>query len=763
MIFLIANVVVCSAQITGRVVDEENLPIEFVNVVLLTRSDSSFVEGTITMEDGSFRLENSNKTSGILSISHVGYTTFTKNVPPFCDMGTIEMNSISFALDELEVKTTLPTTVIKNNAFVTNVENSILSFAGTANDVLMQVPMVMGQDGEFRIFGKGAPVIYVNNRKVINKDELSQINSADIKTVELITNPGAKYDASVNSIIRILTKRPQGEGWSGTLRSQNGYNPYFNSYENINLKYRTKGLEVFGNFNYNFNKNGEKKTIETHTSATKLVDQYMVMDNRFHRLSVSGKIGLSYLFNENHSIGAYYNNALSHRDYRGSFESKVLIDDLLTDELSSLDRDRDKYYPQHTANIYYNGKLKDLGIDFNADYLWTKDRITMVNDEDGTSSGKGITTSNSKNKNRLFAEKLVFSYPVYKGEIALGEEFTSTRFNNLYLTNAEEVSSTNTRVDENNMAGFVEIKQQFGIFNIMAGVRYEHVEFEYHEGEQLLTSQSKKYDNVFPTFSISATLESLQLLLSYTNKTKRPYYYQLKGDIDYINHYTLDGGNPYLKPQNLHTIDLTGTWGPLFAQISYSYVKNPIMNTTLPYDEDGVVTLNTYRNFSHINTLAAFIGGQFKLGIWQPKVNVGIQKQWLTIDYHNERKHLNSPIVLVQWQNAIHLPADIWLNIDMQWRSEGYEKNGHIDNSTSYLNAKLYKAFCHKRLGLTLEARDIFNKNIPNSTNYSNYVTIAQESMRNNRSVMLTIQYRFNTSRDRYKGTGAGMAEKNRL
>ena len=77
-----------------------------------------------------------------------------------------------------------------------------------------------------------------------------QLNSQDIKIVEVITNPGAKYDASVKSVIRIRTKPSQGEGFGGTLRAQNGFRHYFSSMEQANLKYRKGGLEVFTNLNY---------------------------------------------------------------------------------------------------------------------------------------------------------------------------------------------------------------------------------------------------------------------------------------------------------------------------------------------------------------------------------------------------------------------------------------------------------------------------------------------------------------------------------
>lgn len=159
----------------------------------------------------------------MVKLTSVGYAPQLFDAAAVHPQDTIAMTPMSFALGEIVVRSNLPTTAIKGDALVTNVENSILSQAGTANDVLTQVPMVLGRDGNYEVFGKGVPVIYINGRMVHDTNELSQLNSADIRSVEVITNPGAKYDASVTSVIRIRTKRPQGDGFSGTLRTQMGF------------------------------------------------------------------------------------------------------------------------------------------------------------------------------------------------------------------------------------------------------------------------------------------------------------------------------------------------------------------------------------------------------------------------------------------------------------------------------------------------------------------------------------------------------------
>ena len=206
ILFLIALLAVLTAEsrdIKGRILDENNAPLGFVNVVLINKNDSTFISGTITKEDGSFLFEEAVNVPAILKFSSIGYATLSKDIPPTGNLGTVTLTPESVMLGEVVVKSNRPVTAIKGDALVTNVAGSQLEHAGTANDVLMQVPMVLGRDGSFEVFGKGSPAIYINGREVQDLTQLSQLNSADIQNVEVITNPGSKYDASVKSVIRI--------------------------------------------------------------------------------------------------------------------------------------------------------------------------------------------------------------------------------------------------------------------------------------------------------------------------------------------------------------------------------------------------------------------------------------------------------------------------------------------------------------------------------------------------------------------------------
>lgn len=673
-----------------------------------------------------------------------------------------EGDSITYMLDEVVVTVDRRQTELKGNALVTRVGGTQLEHAGTANDVLRQVPMVLGSEGSFEVFGKGTPAIYVNGRLVQDASELARISSGNIRNVEVITNPGAKYDASVKSVINIRTKAPLGDGFSGVIRAQGAVQKFARTYDQANLKYRTGGLEIFANLGYIYGKMEDRSTFCYITRTTRTWRQDLALDGVGHATDLYGKLGFSYMFNRNHSLGAYYSNGLSrsHTDFTGS--SAVLADGAPYDILSMSGRQQTGSVPKHYANLYYNGLAGNWSLDFNMDYMWRRGTDRQTNDEQSANFEDELVTSRSLTHSRLFAEKFIVGHPLWKGGIEFGEEFTSSRFASDYSTDAEIVSGADSKVTENNIAGFVELGQQFGRWQVSAGLRYEHVSFDYLENGQKRDDMSRSYNNLFPSLSVATMFGSVRLGLTYTHKTQRPSYGDLDGTVSYINRFTLEGGNPYLKPVKIHNVQLQGTWKRFFGQISYSYLKDPIFHSSVPYADDGKIKLIIMENFPKIQKLEAFIGSQFRVGIWEPKVNLGITKQWLTVGYTDGRKSLGNPVGLIQWQNAIHLPADIWLNVDMQWMSAGNNDNTRV-TSMSYLNAKLYKAFFHNSFSISVEANDIFDKGRRDVTMISRDVTLSKSSLNTSRSFILTLQYTFNTTRDRYKGQGAGHNELNRF
>ncbi len=653
---------------------------------------------------------------------------------------------------------------MKGNALVTEIEGSSLAIAGTASDVLARVPMVVDNGGTLEVFGKGSPEIYINGRKVNDIQELAQLNSQDMKNVSVITNPGAAYAANVKSVILIRTKPPKGDGFSGTFRSDNGFQHYFRTGNTIDFKYRTSGLELFANYGWWYGYNREDRSNEMTTTTTKgTYNQTLCTIGKQSYNDMTGKIGFSYIFNDKHSIGAYYQNSWNRHHLSGAIPSEVWQNGNLQDRYNSDVNNKSTALPRHYANLYYSGLLGEFSIDFNADYLWYKSKEFSFSDECSEMGEDRVVSTVSTNHNRMFAEKLVVSHPIWRGKIQVGEEYTNTHTTNLFSANIPEVPASDNRVDESNIAAFVQMAQQFGRFNIGVGLRYEHVKFGYYDMGQLRDGQSKTYDNLFPSLNVATQIGRVRMGLNYSGKTVRPSYGQLDGAVSYINRLTFETGNPYLKPTKMQTVEYMAQWRQFFAQLSYTYFKDGVYHITEPYGSDGEATIIRTANLDHRHYFQAFVGGQFKVGVWQPRVNVGMMKQWLTLPVNGNFMKMNTPGYLVQWQNAVHLPFDIWLNVDAQLMTPAWDNNMKLSNTPWYVNAKIYKGFFNNALSVTLEAKDLFNTSQKDAMMYNDAVQIVQKNYSPGRSAMLTLQYRFNTTRDRYRGTGAGNSEKSRF
>ena len=757
-----AVVTVYSREITGKIVGENDAPLDYVNVVLYR--DSTYVTGTVTDSAGIFAVNTEANGNLTARISFVAYETISMPVPSTGNLGVIRLAPSVKELGEVVVKATHPSTTMKGNALITNIEGSSLAIAGTANDVLARVPMVVDNGGTLEVFGKGTPEIYINGRKVNDRQELSQLNSQDMKNVSVITNPGAAYAANVKSVILIRTKPPKGDGFSGTIRTDNVFQLYFRTGNSIDLKYRTRGLEIFANYGWWYGHNRDDRSNEmTTTTAKGTYNQSFRTIGKQSYNDMTGKIGFSYMFNDRHSIGAYYQNSWNHHHIIGAIPSEIWQDGTLIERYNSDVDNKSTALPRHYANLYYNGRIGRFSVDFNADYLWYKNREISLSDELSETGDDRNVSTESTDHNRMFAEKLVVSHPLWKGQIQVGEEYTNTRTANLFSANIPEVPDADNRVDESNIAAFVQIAQQFGCFNVGVGLRYEHVKFDYYEMGQLRDGQSKTYNNLFPSLNVATQIGKVRMGLNYSGKTVRPGYGQLDGAVSYINRLTFETGNPYLKPTKMQTVEYMAQWRQFFAQVSYTYFKDGVYHITEPYGTEGEATIIRMANLDHRHYFQVFVGGQFKVGVWQPRVNAGVMKQWLTLPVDGKPMKMNTPGFMFQWQNAVHLPFDIWLNVDAQLMTRSWDNNMKLFNTPWYVNAKIYKGFFNNAFSMTLEAKDLFNTSQNDAMMYNDAVKIVQKNFSPGRSVMLTLQYRFNTTRDRYRGTGAGNSEKSRF
>ena len=761
MMALVAVLTASAATFTGKVVDETGGPAAFANVVLLNASDSAFVSGTVTDVDGAFTLTG-NTAKPVIKVSYLGYKTQLIDAPEG-NIGTIALEPESTQLGEVVVKGERPEFKLTGEGLKTDVENTLLSKVGTAKAVLQNLPGVQQTKDGLEVFGKGAPLIYINGRKLQDKTELEQISSEDIKSVELITNPGAKYDATVNAVILIKTKRPQGEGFS--FNSQASY--YVCECPDLalgtNWNYRHKGLDVFGSVWYNDDRYMQKDDVILDVKADTVWHMDEVMDVKGHDNSLYASIGTNYIFNDNHSAGFRYDTKAYFLDrIRGTFTADVTANGQFYDHLDNDIYESSKYNMPHTLNIYYNGKVGGTSIDFNSDYVFSKNRKWQYNDEMSQEQQSRTVTSQSVVRNQLCATKLVLSWDLWGGSLELGTEFDHTRRQDDYINPEQIVPTTFTEQKENNYILFAEYAHPLPFGQMMVGLRNENVATDYYNQGVRIAEQSRNYHHLFPSVGLMAQAGQVQLMANYSAKVKRPYYHELSSSVTYANRFTWESGNPLLKPSIRHNASLMAMYRWVTVMLEYKHTDDIIVNVGREVPGNESVTWLYNENVDNEDALQLVVTLAPRFGLYQPSLTMGMLKEWIKIPSPTGFISPERPIYFVQFNNNFRLAPTLTASADFMLTSKGDQENVSLIRATSVLDLSLTKTFFNDRLSVKVGGTNLLNSQQHVSLRFGKR-TLYQQNRRDTRQLELTVRYKFNAAQSKYRGTGAGDDEKARL
>ena len=643
-------------DIKGKIVDEKGEPLAFANVVLLNRQDSAFVKGVVSGEDGHFAIDSACN-NGIIKVTSVGYKTAWKDCTGE-NAGVIKMVADSKVLGEVVVKSLLPKTILKNGGMTTTVAGSVLEKAGTMEHLLDRIPNVSAQNGNIKVFGRGEPIIYINGRQMRDRSELDRLSSDNIKSVEVIANPGARYAASTKAVIRITTKKIRGDGFGFDATTEGSYDEKKNAggYARLNLYYRRNGLEL-GAYAYGSKQSSpDEKDLQQMTYLDKTLNQQDKTRWKNKAETFSSRLNASYQFDDNNSLGAsisFLRNPKLQTD--GKTEGSVLRDEVLT-ETTTYIRSEFGQNSNWSSNVYYVGKVGKLGIDFNTDWFWSKgnnkNNIDEHYQEVNSEIQNQLVSSTTSKYNRLIASKMVLSYPLFGGDLSVGGEYSFTNRNTNYAiipnTLADNVID---RIKEGMASAFVTYNRDFGKLNMEAGLRYENVDFKYYDDGQYMAEQSKTYGEWFPSLSLSMPIGNVQMQLSYAADINRPNYWVLRSGVQYSNHYTYETGNPFLVSEISRntSYDLAYKW--LTFNLTYEHVSDPIYQTVEMYKDNATIGLMRMINGKSYNNVTSTLNLQPTFGIWHPMLSAMVEKQWFELETR-DGQHLNKPVAMFRFNNT---------------------------------------------------------------------------------------------------------------
>ena len=671
-------------------------------------------------------------------------------------------------LSEVTVKSSLPKIRTNADGMKVIIAGSELEKVGNSKDLLKRLPSIKKVDDDgVELFGRGAAEIYVNGRKVYDNSELDQIPSDQIINVEIITNPGARYKATTKAVVKIKTKRPQGEGWGFRDELKGYYRAGMSVRNQLDVNYRHGGLDIGGWVIGESSNTGQHQNerVESYIGNKLLVQDITETDFKAKNRDLDFGLKTNYIFNENHSIGAryeYYRLPYSKVDLL--FPSKFTIDgEYLQESLSDVITREPRY--RHNFNTYYSGKIANWQIDFNLDGVWfdhkqrgeTSELISLPEQASRTDYVKTYTHNNS----RLYAAKLVLEHPLFGGKVCLGTEYDDTRRTS--VSENPKATDGDTKVDERIWAGFLEYKRVFfDKLSLNAGLRYENVQSDYYDfGKH---EMDRDYDDWFPSVGLAMPIGKVQLGAHYGIDIARPSFSNLSEVIYYVNSYSYQTGNSKLKPTYTHNISLNASWKWLWVEAAYNKIVDDIQTESIRYSEDNdLITLIHPNNLStyHRYSFQAYASPTL-FNVWHPTIGGAITGQdYESVTPDGSMKKMNTPLFTGTWNNIIMLKKGWQFGVDFFFQSSGDYATYHLNKACFCIDAHANKSLFNDKLNIGFKIHDITRSRVQPVTVYS------QRSVwvKSNNAIYceLTATYKFNVAADKYKGKGAGDKIKNRI
>lgn len=757
----------------GIVADIKDQPIAFANIVLLAKADSTIITGVTAKEDGTFSISLPQKPC-LVRLSSLGYRTLTLPADTLLHRPRLLLESTDSVLGEAVVSARRPISRLEAGAIITTVENTVLSKSGNAKDLLSRVPgLNKTSDDNIEVLGKGTPLFYINGREMRDPKELERLRSEDIKSVEVIQNPGARYDSSVGAVVRIRTVKRAGDGF-GVDAIANFYQAFYPKESGqLNMRYRHKGLELFAEGNFT-----QWKTKSTSQTVQTIFSDHTWQQDFTQRICfdykrVNATAGFNLDLKGESSLGMRYayDRQLPFKA-TGSLNSQVFEDGAPSDVLRSEILMNHEAEPTHQLNAYYYGKFGKQELNIDADFYMQRANQSQTSDEESQTADDRKVDTDNPIKSITGAAKIHYGVPLGGGKFGVGVQASLTdRTDDYIVKNATEetaawgVQSSSTELRQQAVAGYAEYARNIKKWNFSAGLRFEHVSFDYFANNVKQPGQCRTYDNFFPKLSLAGPVGKTQLMLSYSSTTQRPSYNHLSNNVTYANRYVMWGGNPYLRPSFTHSVSAVSVWKFLQANVTFQQVKDAVIQWTerVPGNSSAVKISNINKSFP---TLSASVSASPVIKkIWHPTWTLYLMKQWfeMSMDGLGTVKSKN-PIFNGSWSNSFELPKKYTVMLDMGYSSAGNYQNARLTRRDLFqLSLGLRKSWLKDQLTLTVRGYNLLNKNQWDNTIYTNLTQSRQSSISEGRMLGVTLQWRFNASHSRYRGQGADSGEIQRL
>lgn len=745
-------------QLKGKVVGEDGNAVPYANVFLLSGRDSSFVRGTVSNEDGVFVLSPCSR-GDIIKVSAMGYASgcfVCKD--DSCRNFLLKENTNQ--LGEVVVKGHRNYVKTTNMGLTVSMRDNPLAKLGTALDAIKQMPMIDGVGNSISVLGKGTPVIYINNRKVRDNNELLQLSSQNIENVEIITNPGAKYEAEVKSVIVIHTRKKE-LGWAGVATATGVSSAVSHGMADVDLSYKgSNGMGFYVSGGYagdGFKQDGciqerfNDNTCETKTEGV----------HKRRSRSIKMSVGSSYDFADN-TIGLRYEFRRTPSD---NYSTQNTIEMTTASALSNLNSVSDEFRQstRHSLNtfaIFKFGKKKNYEFTSDVDYVYNLSDKSSDVEEYGNSYQNVVGTAN-KSKNHIVAAKANLNARWKHASMDIGGQYSFTRTQQSFASNVTEGNKffydSSDEEKQHLVAGYVAANWKIGKkWNSRTEMRVEYTDFTYLQNGEVVPEQTKSFSDWLPYASINYQDEKWGAGLSYNTEVIRPSYSMLSNTYSYSSHTLWFAGNPLLQSELDRNLELSFNYRQTSLSVTYTHCEREIASVYF-YLEDKQVNVGKEINLPDYNYFQIKLGQRLDVGKWHPSVYGLLRIQ--NLHYGEPEKPYNTPRFRVVMHNRFDLPWKIYGYFDGMWIGRGNGSTNYSSNRV-LLDMGLNKSVGH--WSFTVYWNDCFKLWCQENLVETNGVSYYQNLRGGSCNVAVSAAYTFNKKK-KYQGKGAAQSEINRL
>jgi hypothetical protein len=783
------------AQITGQVKDQKGEVLPFVNVALVEAGKGTLLTGSVTDEEGIFLIESSRSGKVQLVISSIGFETFKSDEfeirPGFTkDFGTLSVQEQVGNLKEVTVRATRPEIIVEADKTTINIEGTVMAEGNTALDVIARSPGVyLDENDNINLNGRPGVTVMINDRQTyMSANDLANflrsMPAENIKSIEIINNPTSRFDAEGTAgVINIRLKKNNIDGMFGNVQLGGLYNGLFGPNAGLSLNVKKGKWTNTANLNYSeFNFHNDlniNRNFQLQEGVSNF-DQGSRITMKNKNLFFTG--GSDYEINANHSVGVNVQASQSNGENIG--RSLTEINNPGTDDLFFIRslNDADSKNERIFGNFHYVGILDSLGTKITTDVDYTKMRSNStslltnnnwVNELEHLSNRDYILTLNEMDYS-IFTAKADFTKPFGKGRVLeTGLKGSWVKSDNvLDLSKAVEEepftpdpSSNHFIYEENVLAAYASYKSKFSEkVSFQAGLRTEYSDIT---GTSVTLDRVDKqnYIDLFPSFFVQQQVtKDYQIIYNANRRIARPNYRLLNPFVYYIDPLTTEQGNPNLRPQYAHNLEM-------------NHVIKGAYQFTLGYSLTNDVFQQIFTQDEETRTTTTYTANLDKSQNWnfRTMIPVEIRPWWNTsnmIQVNNSRwKSMIGDALLDVSQTSLTLRSQHTINLPAGFRAEligmyiGPSQYGQATiKGFAWLDAGLTKSVMKDKMTLTLNGTDLFRSQFIRANVQFDNIDTKFEQYRNTQGVRFTLRYKFAQGESfRVSNRSGSTEERNRL